>query len=248
LPIASEKELRDALSEKSKWTSYCTELLSRLFDAQSLAEEFSVFDNVGIVSFGLSNRVETFKKDMDNRINCLESISERLPLIPQKQHKRFPTRIPERKSSSRDVFVVHGHDESARETLARFIEKLGLRAVILQEQPKGGRTIIEQLEEYSDVGFAIVLMTLDDIGVSVGETEESKLRARQNVIFEFGYFLGKLERNKVRILRKGDVEIPSDLQGVLYIPMDSAGAWRMELAKEIKNAGIDVDLNKVFSP
>jgi predicted nucleotide-binding protein len=213
-----------------------------------LAEEFSVFDNVGIVSFGLSNRVETFKKDMDNRINCLESISERLPLIPQKQHKRFPTRIPERKSSSRDVFVVHGHDESARETLARFIEKLGLRAVILQEQPKGGRTIIEQLEEYSDVGFAIVLMTLDDIGVSVGETEESKLRARQNVIFEFGYFLGKLERNKVRILRKGDVEIPSDLQGVLYIPMDSAGAWRMELAKEIKNAGIDVDLNKVFSP
>ena len=118
-----------------------------------------MFDNVGIVSFGLSNRVETFKKDMDNRINCLESISERLPLIPQKQHKRFPTRIPERKSSSRDVFVVHGHDESARETLARFIEKLGLRAVILQEQPKGGRTIIEQLEEYSDVGFAIVLMT-----------------------------------------------------------------------------------------
>jgi len=121
-----------------------------------------------------------------------------------------------------------------------------LRAIILQEQPKGGRTIIEQLEEHSDVGFAVVLMTPDDVGVSISETEEAKLRARQNVIFEFGYFLGKLERNKVRILRKGDVEIPSDLQGVLYIAMDAAGAWRMALAKEIKNAGIDVDLNKVL--
>lgn len=144
-----------------------------------------------------------------------------------------------------DIFIVHGHDEAAKESVARFVEKLGIEAIILHEQPNAGRTIIEKFEDHSNVGFAIVLLTPDDIGAPKDRTNETKPRARQNVILELGYFMGKLGRGRVCALYKEGVEIPSDYQGVLYIPMDSAGAWRMALAKEIKNAGIDVDLNKL---
>lgn len=144
-----------------------------------------------------------------------------------------------------DCFIVHGHDEGAKEFCARFIEKLGLSAIILHEQPNAGRTIIEKFEHHANVGYAVVLMTPDDVVVSGSDPKNTKLRARQNVIFELGYFIGKLGRGKVCVLYKGRVEIPSDYQGVLYIPMDPAGSWKMALAKEIKNAGIEVDLNKI---
>jgi len=244
LRILSEEDLAKARAQRAKWLDYNTELLTRLFDNRSIAEEYGQ-SFVAVIPRSFEYAITVFRNEMNYSITRLESILERLPLIPVVRQTK---RLSDASLPNKNIFVVHGHDESAKESVARFIDKLGLRAIILQEQPKGGRTIIEQLEEHSDVGFAVVLMTPDDVGVSISETEEAKLRARQNVIFEFGYFLGKLERSKVRILRKGDVEIPSDLQGVLYIPMDSAGAWRMELAKEIKNAGIDVDLNKVFSP
>lgn len=243
LPISSREELLTARAAEDKWSDYNRELLKRLFVNEDIIGEYNLGYGLVWGMTGIDGDKRTFREYMNDYVNRLESIFECLELIPEVAADAHLTQ-DHMLYTGKDVFIVHGHDEAARESVARFIEKLGLGAVILQEQPKGGRTIIEQLEEYSDVGFAIVLMTPDDIGVSVGETEE-KLRARQNVIFEFGYFLGKLERSKVRILRKGNVEIPSDLQGVLYIPMDSAGAWRMALAKEIKNAGIEVDLNKL---
>lgn len=144
-----------------------------------------------------------------------------------------------------EIFIVHGHDGEAKESAARLVEKLGLHAIILHEQPNAGRTIIEKFEDHSNVGFAVVLLTPDDIGCPQDKQSETKPRARQNVILELGYFMGKLGRGRVCALYKEGVEIPSDYRGVLYIPMDSAGAWRMALAKEIKNAGIDVNLNKL---
>ncbi len=146
---------------------------------------------------------------------------------------------------SDQIFIVHGHDEASKETVARFVEKLELHPIILHEQPNAGRTIIEKFEDHSNVGFAIVLLTPDDFGAP-RNSHDLKPRARQNVILELGYFIGKLGRGKVCALYKEGVEIPSDYQGVLYIPMDSAGAWRTALAKEIKNAGIEVDLNKTL--
>lgn len=143
-----------------------------------------------------------------------------------------------------DVFVVHGHDDSTKETVARFIENLGLHAVVLHEQPNSGRTIIEKFEAYSNVGFAVVLLTPDDFGASSKDTENLRPRARQNVILELGFFLGKIGREKVCVLYKEGVEIPSDYQGVLYTPYDSSGSWRSQLAKELKHAGFAVDLDK----
>lgn len=170
-----------------------------------------------------------------------ERILATLGLVVQAEPSRGARRTAE---LGRDVFVVHGHDEAAKERVARFIEKLELKAIILHEQPNAGRTIIEKFENYSNVGFAVVLLTLDDMGAPKGKPNTARPRARQNVIFELGYFLGKLGRNRVCMLYKEEVEIPSDYQAVLYIPMDPAGGWKLKLAKEIKNSGIDVDLNK----
>ena len=142
-----------------------------------------------------------------------------------------------------DVFVVHGHDDGAKDTVARFLEKLGLNPVILHEQPNRGRTIIEKFEEESRVAFAVVLLTPDDMGAPTDEVSSLKPRARQNVIFELGYFTGSLGRELVCALVKGDVEKPSDYEGVVYIFFDDYGAWQMALVKELRNAGLDVDAN-----
>lgn len=145
------------------------------------------------------------------------------------------------------VFLVHGHDDAVRETVARFLERLGLEVVILREQANEGRTIIEKFVDYSDVAFSVVLLTADDRGGTKDLTPESlKPRARQNVILELGFFLGKLGRRNVCALYEDGVEVPSDYQGVLFIPLDSANAWRIPLAKEMRAAGLEVDLNEVL--
>ncbi|NTW88534.1 MAG: nucleotide-binding protein, partial [Desulfobulbaceae bacterium] len=118
-----------------------------------------------------------------------------------------------------------------------------LEVIILHEQPNVGQTIIEKFERYADVAFAVVLLTPDDIGGKQESEPVLKPRARQNVIFELGFFFGRLARNHVAALIKGDVEKPSDYDGVGYIQMDRAGAWKIELARELKAAGLKVDLN-----
>src|SRR5690554_403961 len=148
--------------------------------------------------------------------------------------------------NSNNVFIVHGHDEQAKESSARFIEKLGLNAVILHEQANEGQTIIEKLEKHTDAAYAVVLFTPDDVGASSASPGNLQPRARQNVLVELGYMTAKIGRNRVCVLRKGNVEIPSDFLGVLYIDIDAAGAWRLTLAKELKVAGLKVDLNEAM--
>ena len=143
------------------------------------------------------------------------------------------------------VFVVHGHDEEILFKTKDLLRKLLLEPIILRELPDEGRTIIEKLVEYSaQAGFAVVLLTPDDIGGSKSDSHEKlKLRARQNVILELGLFLGRLGRKRVCILYQKEVEIPSDYQGVLFVEVDEHGAWQTKLAREIKKAGLEVDLN-----
>lgn len=145
---------------------------------------------------------------------------------------------------SRKIFIVHGHDDGARETVARFLERIGLEAIILHEQANQGRTIIEKVVANSDVGFAIVLLTPDDEGCVKGGTPEP--RARQNVLLELGYFIGRLGRDKVCALKRGALEIPSDFAGVVWQTMDSNGGWKQALARELEAAGHSIDWNKVM--
>lgn len=149
--------------------------------------------------------------------------------------------------SNKKVFIVHGHDELAESQMARFIEKIGLQAIILHEQPNSGRTIIEKIEANSDVQYAVVLYTPCDLGrAKEDKVESEKYRARQNVVFEHGYLIGKLGRNKVSALVKGDIETPGDISGVVYIKMDDGGAWKTQLVKEMKSIGLECDINKIF--
>lgn len=143
------------------------------------------------------------------------------------------------------VFIVHGHDNAAKQAVARFVEKIGFEAIILHEQASSGNTIIEKIEANSNVGFAIVLYTPCDLGASKGEEDQLKPRARQNVIFEHGYLIGKIGRKNVCALVKGDVETPNDISGVVYIKMDEADSWKYAVAKEMKACGYDIDLNKI---
>lgn len=145
------------------------------------------------------------------------------------------------------TFLVHGKDEAVLEGTARFLEKLGVPTTILHEQPDQGRTIIEKFVDHSDVAFAVVLLTPDDRGsIASAKFEEQKLRARQNVVFELGYFIGKLGRNRVCALYREGVEIPSDYAGVLFVLLDENGAWKLKLAKEMKAAGLQIDMNKAL--
>ena len=195
-----------------------------------------------------SRRQEKFAAGIPQTVTMLEG------LISSLEEKREDVRLDEAApvpgtaplAGTRRVFVVHGHDKAAKEAVARFLSKLDLEPVILHEQPNQGRTVIEKFERHADVDFAVVLLTPDDIGHPPGSPGDAKPRARQNVIFELGYFVGRLGRSRVCALHKGNVEILSDYQGVIYVPMDDAQAWQLRLAGEIKAAGIDVDLNAIL--
>jgi len=140
---------------------------------------------------------------------------------------------------NKKVFIVHGHDDGTKETVARLIEKIGYEVIILHEQPNKGRTIIEKFEDYADVSFAIILYSPDD------NMADGKVRARQNVIFEHGFFVGKLGRGNVVALHNinREIEILSDLSGVIYIPFDLN--WKNAIINEMIASGLPVDKNKI---
>ena len=150
----------------------------------------------------------------------------------------------EASATNRNVFIAHGHDQGAKDDVARLVKQVGLEPVILSEQPSQGKTIIEKFEANSNVSYAIALLTADDVGGSRGINGPMRSRARQNVIFELGFFVGRLGRGQVCALTKGDPEIPSDYKGVVYIPMDEGDAWQALLRKELESAELDIDANK----
>jgi hypothetical protein len=173
--------------------------------------------------------------------------TEKAPILPEKQRNiQFPKKIfgqPRGTSMtiSNKVFIVHGHDEAMKEGVARYLEKLGLQPIILHEQPNKGRAIIEKLIDYSDVGFAVILLSADDIAYNryTEKPDDAKPQARQNVILELGFFLGHLKRDRVCPMYRSapNFRLPSDYSGVLLTEYDEAGGWREKLKLELKEAG-----------
>ena len=195
-----------------------------------------------------SEFVEAFDRGLEQARLFLDSRKE-------DWHSQPSSSKPAVKSSlnPKDVFVVHGHDHGIKETVARFLSKLKLNPIILHEQADEGNTIIEKFEKHAGVSFAVAIFSGDDLGVAKRETSGGRTieksvrpRARQNVVFEFGYFVGALGRKNVVAIVENGVETPSDYSGVLYIPFDSADGWRLRLVKELKAAGLDVDANAAF--
>ena len=122
-------------------------------------------------------------------------------------------------ADNKKVFIVHGQNEAKKLELKDFLAKLALDPIILHQQNDLVKTIIEKFEYYaSQCAFAVILLTPDDQAAPRDASTEGKWRARQNVIMELGWFMAKLGRERVLILHQGQLEIPSDILGVVYAP------------------------------
>ena len=270
LKICDKIKAIDDLSQKTcdsmefdLWHRETETLLIHVFGPES--RQVQDFRNVRYVpKVMLSRDVDTrgpFLKGLQSAGACLSAIANEIkefyPDTPEVATASNPSPtddrvVPINKGiESRKVFVVHGHDEGMKASVAGFLEKLNLQPVIPHKQPNGGKTIIEKFEANADVAFAVVLISPDDEGREKVEKEEEpcplRNRARQNVILELGYFIGRLGRERVCALQSGDVETPSDILGVVYIPYDSNEGWKIQLIKELRAAGISLEDAKCAS-
>jgi hypothetical protein len=205
-------------------------------------EEWNRKQRESSVPFYWSYSKEEVSVDEENTIDITDGLLEEAQnllgttvLEPKKEISTYTNKI----------FIVHGRDEYLRTQVENVLRALGLEPIILQEQANNGKTIIEKIEKCTDVGFGIVLYTPCDEGRLKSEEEELKPRARQNVVLEHGYLMGKLGRERVCCLVSDDVEFPSDIQGVVYTSAKNVGQWKFEIAKELKAAGFDIDMNKL---
>lgn len=153
-----------------------------------------------------------------------------------------PVSDAQNEATGTSIFIVHGRDDAKKHDVARFLRNsTGREPVILHEQTNGGRTVIEKFEQHAaGAAFAVVIATGDDQGRAATDHGE-RPRARQNVIFELGFFFGSLGRGRVVFLYEEDVERPSDIDGLVRISLDAAGAWKLPLARELDAAGIGID-------
>ncbi len=252
-PIDSEDEYESVGKEAANWSTYNKDLLVKLFESSAIAEDYEnyIFEKLSHDDFDshlimnyvrdyegyVKCKIDNYRRDLTDSLNSLEGIRDRLELFEE-------SNPPERIFGDK-IFIVHGHDEGAKHKIARFIADLDLIATILDELPIG-HTIIDKFEEHADdAGFAILLLTADDLGTPKDQKEKLQPRARQNVILELGYFLATLGRKRIGVLYEEGVELPSDIEGLEYIPLDNADGWKIKLAKGMRAAGFTVDLNKI---
>jgi len=170
----------------------------------------------------------------------IEPIAEAIKPDLNKRMERMKT------SESRRVFIVHGNDEEKKEAVATLLAKMEFEPIILHEQPSHALTLIEKFEHYADVVFAVIILTGDDYGYAKGKPEESKPRPRQNVVFELGFLIGRFPGQHVCALHEEGLEMPSDYKGAVFIPHDAGGIWKLLIARAMKTANLDVDLNQAI--
>jgi predicted nucleotide-binding protein len=256
--VNSLDTLNTAKNEYYKWNSFNTELLKRIFTTEEHSNEYSYCFYAGFGVFigrdepSIDEKRNDLYKDIDEKNYRLDSIIERLELIPVNKMASLPIsntdELTRSHTKTKKVFVVHGHDEIAKASLEIFLRDIGLEPIVLHRQADEGLTIIEKFEKHSDVGYAFILLTPDEI--SYVKAEESKedsarkkeFRARPNVIFEFGYFVGKLGRSRVCCLSTGDVSLPSDVSGVIYKRFtNSIEEVAYSIMKDLKASGYEID-------
>jgi len=183
-------------------------------------------------------------RDIESDLRDLESLVRELAAGAE-GFELDPSSVTEAGGNGK-VLVVHGRNHEVREQVARFLMKLELEPVLLDEQAALGRTLIEKLEAQAGISFAVVILTGDDVGALAGRPDPPRPRARQNVIFELGFSVGQLGRERVCTLYQEGVELPSDIHGVEYTLLDAAGAWRAKFARELHEAGFRFDPLKVL--
>lgn len=250
--ITQTDQLEQLDADFRKWNDYNSEYLKQVFNNEN-SDYKLVYDNVNDWVGGFfggpsthQERYQRLREKISNKIDNLEKLVEKVDLL-KSELSESPV-IKEIVFSVKDInniFIVHGHNKAVQQSVARVIEKLELNPIILNELANNGKTIIEKFEKHSEVGFAIILMTDDDDGKAKAEID-LKNRARQNVILELGYFIGKLGRERVLPLYSEGVELPSDIHGLLYTQLDKAETWKFAIVKELKAVGYNVDANKLL--
>jgi predicted nucleotide-binding protein len=249
--ITNQPDFDQNKEDYYSWSDYNSEYLKHAFNKE-YNEYKKSYDDVGSFFLGsmggrnsIFQEIKDFKEKVKNKLSNLKKLRAKTDLLKTSHFDNSISTKHEIEIDKSQVFIVHGHDEGAKSKAARFVEKLGFEAIILHEQASSSKTIIEKIEEYSNVGFGIILYTPCDLGGKHILNPELKARARQNVVFEHGFLIGKIGRSNVCALVKGDVETPNDISGVVYVSMDEADSWRYTIAKELKKAGYNVDMNKI---
>jgi predicted nucleotide-binding protein len=235
----------------TKWKARLESVLQRLHGGQS-----SFLTKLGDVSFSVGplpfyaqphEFVEAYRRGVEEMAAIADAaVADAEDQLAGDEFVGSATKRARLPGEKRRIFIVHGHSEAPMQAAARLCERLGFETIVLHEQPDQGRTIIEKFEDYSDVDFAVVLLTADDLGRRASAPDsETKPRARQNVVLELGFFVGRLGRKKVCALADQTVEVPSDYTGVLLVRLDADGRWKTRLAEEMKAADLPVDMNDV---
>ena len=237
-------------SEFESWKQDTETLLRHAFGEESrqVYDFINVRYSTGVYYSGMadSSIQRIYKKGLERAVVILQSIRKEVADYFVDESEVEQPNNSQCCINTKRVFVVHGHDETLREKVARTLEKLGLLPIILREQPNEGQTLIEKFESKADVGFAVVLLTPDDIGYDKNNPNEAAGRARQNVVLELGYFVGRIGRKRVMAIRHPDVELPGDVFGLVYTDSQDEHGWKVELVRELKAAGYSVDANKLF--
>lgn len=259
ISISNEIEFESVRDEFYRWDAFNKELLSGIFTTDRhlknyegwLNDDFAL-TSLSLRSVSISQKIKTLHNKMYQKLHSLDLIVEKLDiaLIQQKQND---LNVPLNTKSSTDkatnkVFVVHGHNESAKNNLDIFLRENGLEPIVLHRQADEGLTIIEKFEKHSEVGYAFILLTPDEIAYLKAEDSKpdderkKEYRARPNVIFEFGYFIGKLGRSRVCCLHTGNVSLPSDVNGMIYKSFNNNNIEEAaySILKDLRAAGYKV--------
>jgi predicted nucleotide-binding protein len=246
-PDGNRRALEALYRDFVVWSEFNELLLRHMFVSSQYADEYAYLVALPGGDRSLAEQWEEYRDEVAGRVRRLRSALRCLAPLRSaglgasvKPRRRLPL-----VAAKERVFVVHGHDEATRERVAHFLRRLGLESIVLCEEPNSGLTLIEKVEANADVAFAVILLTGDDSGALASNQSNLRPRARQNVILELGFFMGRLGRSHMAALYEDGVELPSDIQGVLYVPLTKDGSWQLGLAKELKKAGLDVDVNKL---
>lgn len=235
-------------ADKPEWLTFKTRVHNIIYESLAVDSAAVKLVNRASLTKTKGNGPETFELVKNNLLEALRLLLEALKndIYGELRGEQSTASSP---TLSNKVFIVHGHDEKLKLDVENFIHEIGLIPVVLHRQTNEGQTIIEKFEKNSDVGFAFILLTPDEISYTIDQKDKAdnerkiELRARPNVIFEFGYFVGKLGRGRVCCLLKGNTEVPSDVSGVVYHKIDNNLEEKaFSIIKELKAVGYQIKM------
>ncbi len=232
----SENDYDHWIQNFERWRRMGSAVVAKIYgEGSNQQKDFEKTGRTLVAVVGTPWNVEQIRaiERLESRSNVLRSLVEQLELVDEPSGVALSGQTAQEPSTPTPmgIFIVHGQNEAIREAVARTLEKAGREVVILHEQANKGRTLIEKFEQHAaTAGNAVILLTADDVGGPQGK--DLRPRARQNVVFEMGFFYGRLGRERVAVLYEPTVEKPSDIDGIVYIPLDQAGAWKAALIAE----------------